>query len=124
MCSDLGHNDVGTGFLNGNKRAITPNLDALVGSGVELTQFYTFKYCAPSRGALMSGRYPFHFGFFNNQDANDYGLPANFTTLPAFLSANAGFATHMIGKWCVPLIQRASAAFFRRTPQSLPFSDT
>ena len=47
---DLGHNDVGTGFLGGNTKAITPHLDAMVKGGVELTQFYSFKYCAPTRG--------------------------------------------------------------------------
>jgi arylsulfatase B len=77
---------------------ITPHLDTMVKEGVELTNFYVFKYCAPTRGALMSGRYPFHFGFYNNQDANDYGIPTNFTLLPATLRTH-GYRTHMLGKW-------------------------
>eukprot|EP00035_Acanthoeca_spectabilis_P037975 m.49057 g.49057 ORF g.49057 m.49057 type:complete len:682 (+) comp8939_c0_seq1:1801-3846(+) len=94
VIDDLGHNDVGWG----NNRTITPHLDSMVHSGIELTSFYVFKYCAPTRGAFMSGRYPFHFGFYNNQDANDYGIPTNFTLLPATLRA-AGYKTAMIGKW-------------------------
>lgn len=63
VADDLGHNDVGWG----NNRTITPVLDGLVAGGMELTNWYVFKYCAPTRGALMTGRYPFHFGFFTNQ---------------------------------------------------------
>jgi arylsulfatase A-like enzyme len=62
VADDLGHNDgesrerqtmipilillptVGDGFAGGNTRAITPNLDELVKGGIELSQFYTFKY--------------------------------------------------------------------------------
>ena len=46
----------------------------------------------------MTARYPFHFGFYNNQDANDYGVPTNFTMLPAVLRAQGNYATHMIGR--------------------------
>ena len=99
VADDLGHNDVGAGFLKGNKRTLTPHLDELVQGGIELTQFYSFKYCAPTRGALMTSRYPFHFGFYNNQDANDYGVPLNFTMLPEMLRKHGNFSTHMIGKW-------------------------
>ena len=30
----------------------TPALDALVAEGIELTRFYAFKYCSPSRSAF------------------------------------------------------------------------
>ena len=127
---DLGHNDVGWA----NKRTITPHLDSLVRTGVELTQWYVFKYCAPTRGMLMTGRFPYHFGFCpiprpcrpspplppptspllpararsrpclpdNNQDANDYGVPLNYTMLPAALKEGGNYRTHAIGKWCAP----------------------
>lgn len=42
-----------------------------------------------------------HFGFFNNQDANDYGVPTNFTMLPESLKTLGRYRTHMIGKWYV-----------------------
>eukprot|EP00040_Diaphanoeca_grandis_P027757 m.158827 g.158827 ORF g.158827 m.158827 type:complete len:637 (+) comp31110_c0_seq1:223-2133(+) len=95
IADDLGHNDIGWG----NNRTKTPVLDSFVADGIELMEFYTFKYCAPTRGATMTGRYPFHFGFYNNQDANDYGVPTNFTMLPATLKAEKNYRTHMIGKW-------------------------
>jgi hypothetical protein len=84
------------GWANG--RTITPHLDALAKGGLELTQWYVFKYCAPTRGMLNTGRFPFHFGFYNNQDANDYGVPMNYTFLPQALK-QANYRTHAIGKW-------------------------
>ena len=66
---------------------------------MELKQWYVFKYCAPTRGMLNTGRFPFHFGFYNNQDANDYGVPLNYTMLPAVLKKEANYRTHAIGKW-------------------------
>ena len=92
---DVGHNDVGWS----DKRTLTPTLDAMVRSGVELEDFYSFKYCAPTRGALMTSRYPYHFGFYQNQDANRYGVPTNFSMLPEMLKRLGRYQTSMIGKW-------------------------
>ena len=47
---------------------------------------------------LMTGRYPFHYGFYNNQDANNYGVPLNFTFLPQALKNGGNYRTHAIGK--------------------------
>ena len=73
IADDLGHNDVGAGFYKGNERTITPNLDRMAQEALELTDFYVFKYCAPTRGMIQSSRYPFHFGFYANQDSNSFG---------------------------------------------------
>ena len=43
----------------------TPALDALVAEGIELTRFYAFKYCSPSRSAFISGRNPIHVNVVN-----------------------------------------------------------
>ena len=48
------------GWRNG--QAITPTLDGLVETGVEIRQFHTYMMCAPARGSVMSGRYPSHLG--------------------------------------------------------------
>lgn len=47
--------------------------------------------------APTPGRMPYHFGFYNNQDANAYGVPTNFTTVPALLRASsANYHTAMV----------------------------
>ena len=63
LADDLGHDDVSWQ----NPTIKMPTLGAMQAGGVHLSHFHTWKACAPSRGATMSGRYPFHFGFYKNQ---------------------------------------------------------
>ncbi len=62
LADDLGWNDIS---MNGpNPTAQTPNIDALAAQGITFTQGYAANgTCAPSRAALMSGRYGTRFGF-------------------------------------------------------------
>lgn len=62
LADDLGWNDIS---MNGpNPTTQTPNIDALAAQGVTFTQGYAANgTCAPSRAALMSGRYGTRFGF-------------------------------------------------------------
>ena len=62
LADDLGWNDVS---MNGpNPTVQTPNIDALAAEGVTFSQGYAANgTCAPSRAALMSGRYGTRFGF-------------------------------------------------------------
>ena len=62
LADDLGWNDIS---MNGpNPTAQTPNIDALAADGVTFSQGYAANgTCAPSRAALMSGRYGTRFGF-------------------------------------------------------------
>ena len=53
----------------------TPNMDALVKSGIELDQYYVHKYCSPSRSSYQSGRLPYHVNVVN-VDMNNHN-PAN-----------------------------------------------
>jgi len=97
---DLGWGDLG---CFGHPRFKTPNLDRLASEGAQLTNFYsTYPYCAPSRAALQTGRYPVRFGLTNNpcpdRGVNNIGIPADEITLgEAFKSS--GYQTACFGKW-------------------------
>jgi len=58
LADDLGFSDLGC--MGGE--VDTPNLDALAGEGVRLTQFYNTGRCCPSRAALLTGEYPHKVG--------------------------------------------------------------
>src|SRR5215813_2214022 len=61
LADDLGYGDVG---FNGCLDIPTPNIDALAANGVLCTNGYvTEPFCAPSRAALLTGRYQARYGF-------------------------------------------------------------
>ncbi|WP_337187072.1 sulfatase-like hydrolase/transferase [Phenylobacterium sp.] len=65
VADDLGYNDLtvnGGGVAGG--AAPTPNIDSIAREGVNFAQGYAgHATCAPSRAALLTGRYPTRFGF-------------------------------------------------------------
>jgi arylsulfatase A-like enzyme len=49
VADDLGYNDLGVRNKHASgPRTITPTLDALIGSGITLSSYHTFKICSPS----------------------------------------------------------------------------
>ncbi len=101
LADDLGYGDLG---VYGGTEVPTPNLDALARAGVRFTDGYvTCPICAPTRAALMSGRYQQRFGFEHNpgpeaQASPRFGLPRSERTLAEKLK-DTGYATGMFGKW-------------------------
>jgi len=92
LADDLGWNDVG---FNGRREWATPNLDRLAGRGTVFSRFYTAAVvCAPSRAALMTGKYTIHDGVSRNND----DLPREEVTIAEALKAR-GYATALFGKW-------------------------
>ena len=72
----------------------TPRLDALVQEGIELERLYTYKFCSPSRSALLSGRLPIHVNIHNSPyTVPGAGIPELMTTLPRKMK-EAGYRTH------------------------------
>lgn len=72
VSDDQGYNDLG---LLGNG-ILTPALDRLAAEGTRLTDFYvTWPACTPSRGSLLTGRYPQRNGVYDmiRNEAPDYG---------------------------------------------------
>jgi arylsulfatase A-like enzyme len=102
MADDLGYGDLG---CYGHPKFKTPHLDRMAAEGARLTQFNTpIPFCAPTRAALLTGRYPFRCGMPSNP-APDGGPIANLTHLPETeitlgqCFQQAGYATTIIGKW-------------------------
>src|SRR5712692_7274005 len=64
LLDDHGSHDLG---CQGAEDVKTPNIDALAASGTRFTNWYAnAPVCAPSRAALMTGRYPIRAGVPNN----------------------------------------------------------
>jgi len=100
FADDLGYGDLA---CFGHPEFKTPRLDRMAEEGARLTNFYVpMPYCAPSRGSILTGRYPFRHGVVRNPcpDAgiNDVGLPQSEVTIAEALR-DAGYATCCIGKW-------------------------
>lgn len=79
----------------------TPNLDSLASQGVKFTQAYSQTMCSPARAALLTGRFPQRFGYYDN-DCARVGVPKTEVTISELLRKQ-GYATACFGKWHVGL---------------------
>lgn len=109
VADDLGYNDLG--FMNGGK-TVTPNIDSLRREGILLTDYYTFRVCAPSRASSMTGRYPFNVGFYDMSHDKHHCVDPSFKMLPELLRAG-GYRTYITGKWDVGFIKQHCTPTFR-----------
>ena len=93
FADDLGYADVS---FNGRREWSTSNLHRLSQEGTVFRRWYTAGVvCAPSRAALMTGRYGIHNGVTGNASLD---LPAEEITIAEALKAR-GYATGLFGKW-------------------------
>ncbi|MGY6649692.1 sulfatase-like hydrolase/transferase [Wenyingzhuangia sp. IMCC45574] len=75
----------------------SPNLDALAKEGVVFTNFYcNSPACAPSRGSMVTGKYPHHAGIYGFEKTHNQVDYFN-KTIPEAMSDN-GYQTAMFGK--------------------------
>ena len=96
LADDLGWYDTG---IQGNMESPTPALNTLSASGFILDRHYAFRYCSPTRRALLSGRFPNHITSVQpdgDQLCSDF-LPLNATILSERLNS-IGYACHFVGK--------------------------
>lgn len=98
---NVGYGDLGA---YGNREVQTPRLDQLAREGARCTDFYVVTTsCTPSRGAVLTGRYPLRNGLVHQlngsaENWNGIGLPHRERLLPQYLK-EAGYATACFGKW-------------------------
>lgn len=83
----------------------TPHLDRLVKEGMRFTHCFSNPLCSPSRGTLLTGRYPFQNGLkvvlHSKSQENIYLRPSQ----PSYVRQlkQHGYATQLVGKWHVSL---------------------
>ncbi len=94
LTDDQGYGDFS---LRRNPVLKTPNLDRLAQESVEFTRFSVSPVCAPTRAALMTGRYPLRTGVHGVTKGRET-LRSSEITLADCLKG-AGYRTSLIGKW-------------------------
>ena len=131
LADDLGYNDPSfTGGGVANRAAPTPAIDSIAHDGVTFTNGYAGNAtCAPSRAAIMTGRYATRFGFeftpaprafeklvatydydgrhgyYDSEHESEVPEQANDLTVPASeimlprVMHDAGYHTLFFGKW-------------------------
>ncbi len=104
LADDLGYADVG---FTGGKQIKTPHLDTLAAAGARLEQYYVQPVCSPTRGALMTGRYPMRLGLQVGviRPHEQRGLPLEERILPQALK-EAGYTTAIVGKWHLGMFKK------------------
>jgi len=115
VTDDQGYPDLG---CIGSKPVLTPTLDRLAAEGVRGTSFYvTWPACTPSRGSILTGRYPQRNGLYDmvRNDMVNYGhryTPEEYAVSPEMtlgldvreqtigdMLKRAGYRTGVVGKW-------------------------
>jgi arylsulfatase B len=113
LLDDFGWNNIGfhAATNEASNEIITPNLDALALEGIILESHYVFRFCSPTRSALLTGRNPIHVNVLNSDLAaanlsdpisGFAGIPRPMTALPEKLKS-VGYETVGCGKYHVGL---------------------
>ncbi|GIY78947.1 arylsulfatase B [Caerostris darwini] len=97
IVDDLGWSDVS---FHGSKQIPTPNIDAIARDGIILNNYYVAPTCSPSRGSLMTGKYPLRLGFQHEVIVanSPWGLPLEEKILPQYMKS-LNYVTRGVGKW-------------------------
>jgi arylsulfatase A-like enzyme len=94
ITDDQGYGDVA---FTGNPAIKTPTIDMLRTQGTLLNNFHVDPTCAPTRSALMTGRYSDRVGVWHTVQGRSM-LRRRETTMADVFGAN-GYATGLFGKW-------------------------
>ena len=72
-------------------------MESIAAQGIEMTHFYSYPNCSPTRAALLTGRYPYRTGVVGVTQV-DHLMNTSEVTLAEILSAH-GYKTGIFGKW-------------------------
>jgi len=100
LVDDLGYGDLSS---YGAKDLHSPNIDALMASGMRIDNFYAnCPVCSPTRAALLTGRYPDLVGVpgvIRTHIQNNWGYLSEHAVLLPRVLKKAGYHTAGVGKW-------------------------
>lgn len=94
LTDDQGIGDVG---IHGNKQIRTPAIDEFARAGLQLTRFYVEPVCAPTRAAIMTGRYHYRTGVIHTSRGGAK-MAGDEKTIAEYLK-EVGYQTGIFGKW-------------------------
>jgi arylsulfatase A-like enzyme len=94
MTDDQGYGDFSS---HGNPHLQTPYIDKLAETGVRFDRFYVNSFCAPTRAALLTGRWPLRTGCHGVTHNREAMRPSEVTIAEALHPA--GYRSTCIGKW-------------------------
>lgn len=94
ITDDQGYGDLA---FTGNPAIKTPTIDQLRSQGTLLNNFHVDPTCAPTRSALMTGRYSDRVGVWHTVQGRSM-LRRRETTMADVFGSN-GYATGLFGKW-------------------------
>lgn len=94
LTDDQGYGDLS---CHGNPILKTTHLDRMRGESVRFTNFHVSPSCAPTRSALMTGRYANSTGVWHTVNGRSIMDPEEVTMADCF--RDSGYATGIFGKW-------------------------
>lgn len=94
VTDDQGYGDLS---CHGNQYIETPNMDKLYQESVRFTDFHVDPTCAPTRAALMTGKYAHRAGVWHTVSGGNHLRASEVTMADAFKAS--GYRTGIFGKW-------------------------
>ncbi len=94
ITDDQGYGDFS---IHGNPHVQTPHIDRLARASVQFDRFFVNSFCAPTRAALLTGRWPLRTGCHGVTHNREAMRPSEVTIAEAL--RGAGYRSTCIGKW-------------------------
>ncbi|SDX69344.1 Arylsulfatase A [Lutibacter oricola] len=94
LTDDQGYGDLS---CHGNPVIKTPNMDKLYSESVRFTNFHVDPTCAPTRSALLTGKYSHNVGVWHTVCGGNHLRASEVTMADVF--KNSGYKTSLFGKW-------------------------